>query len=331
MRYLFTVSICVGIIIGAALIVQDRADAKPVSRQNLFDQSLKMTDNFGCGSDRFLVAVSTATENSDRMLGLGTGCVQPDKDVGKDGAWVGTPSLTDRIGKPTRIADAKTCPPGSYVVGLQFRLGKYREDAIGAQPEPNELLADLQPVCRNASDGSTTILAQASLTGAENNDIHNFAWDGVGGPKSCPEGYAVTGMSVRFDNDGVGNRFFDARLTCDVLTINGVNNPKAQRPPQKRVIGALRPEYPPGALEAYSDPKNGNNVRFAYCLVAGNTPTCGQAAADAFCERQNHLRAIMFKQSPDRVAATVSLKDDQQTCKGECRPLADVVCVRQGF
>jgi hypothetical protein len=315
---------------GCLLFVLDRVLAKPDVRQALVEKNAKMTNTFQCEKGSYLVSLSTATEGSDRMLGLATGCVKADTTPGKDGAWIGAPAIVDRIGKPSTIGSIRSCENGSYIVGLGFSLGSYRANFYDPVV-PANLLADLQPVCRNAATGISAVLPAATLTGAEDNNIRNTQWDSIGGPKSCPEGYAVTAVSVQFDNSKIGNMFSDAQITCDALTINGVPNFKAEKVSQGSDPRRFRPASPDPSLEAYTDPKSSAGVPIGYCLVAGNTTTCGKPAADAFCSSQNHQRASQFSQVPKVVSETTSLNPGQENCHGQCKALDSVVCLRQGY
>ena len=177
------------------------------------------TSTVACGQGTFLVGL-TQTQ-TDRLIGVSYDCVAATKrqtwDTPTHGHIFGFGNF--RGGTPVN----KTCPPDYFLVGLKATFGSYSADTHGAaKPVPPRLIADLAPVCRNYQ-GVYFEFTRATLTQAEDNDLKNVAWDGIGGPRSCKAGYAVMRINFRYDGRrdiDPANRFYDAALTCRRLPVN---------------------------------------------------------------------------------------------------------------
>ena len=175
-------------------------------------------DTISCGSAGFLVGLTE--QQTDRIVGVQFECVTATSTQGWDAS-----SLVHRLGfgdMKHGAATTKRCPTDYYIVGFAATMGSYSGDASGsAQADPPELLADLAPVCRNRQ-GAIYPTNRSPLTQAEDNRLQPFAWDGLGGARSCRAGFAAVKISFIYDgrrNIDPANRFRDAALTCRRLPV----------------------------------------------------------------------------------------------------------------
>jgi len=167
-----------------------------------------------CDSGQFLVGISA--QQTDRMIGFRAVCAQaPSYGVWKDSLAPGLALGDEKTGRVL----SKSCPSSYFIVGLAATLGTYSADTkLMAHPVPPPLIADLQPVCRQLVEGSIYQLPRGYFEDAENNNLTDIAFDGLGSSHSCPAGEAAVGLAFVFNGQAgldPANQFSDAALICE--------------------------------------------------------------------------------------------------------------------
>jgi hypothetical protein len=162
--------------------------------------------------------VSFVLSQTDRIVNLSIACVSADKSQ----SWT-SPPATGLPLFPLRASDFirnLTCPKNYYVVGLTATQGTYSGNTSGGATTGSLLMADFQPVCRNGQVNDLFIFPSGRLHKADNNNLIDGKWQGLGGEFSCDAGWAAVGLKLavnsRRDIDP-DRQFNDVALICDRL------------------------------------------------------------------------------------------------------------------
>jgi hypothetical protein len=179
----------------------------------------KTGSSIDCGATAFLTGI-TLTQ-TDRVVGVGFDCNNATRSQTWD-ANGGTHSFGIGNVRGGRVSN-KLCPPDYFIVGLSYTFGSYSADTHGmAHVTPAPMIADLAPVCRNHLN-QVFQFQRSYFTNAEDNQLVDVAWDGIGGARSCRAGWAAVKIDFSFDSRrdiDPADPFFDAGITCRRLPID---------------------------------------------------------------------------------------------------------------
>lgn len=190
-------------------------------------------------------AVTRRDARCDKGYLVGVGLNYTDRVVGywyrcasmlPDGRWnteeiITTPGSGQVRQGQTRWHD---CPRDYYIVGLGGTFGTYGYDSAGmAQPVPQEMLADVQPLCRlSAAIPAVYPTPRAYFEGGDDNRLRDLPARVPDDARACARGSVATGLrfSVNFKRSAnPQSQFYDVALICDrVITV--IDRGLADRP-----------------------------------------------------------------------------------------------------